>query len=394
MVAAFRSMPRPHYTVETATTEDEVCSLQQDWERLSAVSKSPNAFTTFDWYQAWYRGFAQSEGAGKRSHHILVLKRNGAVAGISPLVGTVSSRMGFRMRRLQFVSGHHDWDYNDLVLGDDAEGQIQAVVEYLSHTQSEWDILDLWDLRDIEVAKEHIENALRRASLRYLFLPEEERCPYMPIDGSWSAIISRRSSSIRHTYRNQQSRLNRMSSEGLRVRILDDPSKEPGLLQKMVALEEQKRVGGQLSAPFLALHSSAFESIFDALGPKGWLCVALMELNDQLLAWHLLLRCGGKLWGYLTAYDHDYSRLSPGRMLVPAIIDYGFARGYTEYDFMNGEETYKLQWAAGFRQTYRLLVWNRRWKSRFSAFAYLKLRAQQQAHRSNADEQPDATSIE
>ncbi len=368
------------YTVESITAEEGVSRLQRDWDRLSLASDFPSVFTTFDWFQAWYRRFAQTEGSGKLRPNILVLTRSEAVTGISPLIRTVASRFGFPvLRRLQFAARQHEWDYNDLVLGGDEAGQTGAVVEFLSRATKEWDLMDLRDLRDAGNAVTHIESALKRAGLPYLLLREEERCPYMPIDGPWSEIISRRSSSTRHTFHNRQSRLNKMSSEGLRVRILDNPHKEPGLLAKMVALEAQKHVGGKQSLPFLGAHSEVFASLFDSLGPKGWLCVAVMELDDRLLAWHLLFRCGGKIWGYLTAYDHDFSHLSPGSMLVPAIVDYGFSRGCTEYDFLSGEESYKLRLASGFHQTYRLLIWNRRWMSRLSAFAYLKLRVRSSA---------------
>ncbi|MGB7547414.1 MAG: GNAT family N-acetyltransferase [Terracidiphilus sp.] len=271
------------------------------------------------------------------------------------------------------MSHEQEWDYNDLVLGDDVAGQTEAVMDFLSHSAKKWDLIDLRDLRDAGNAITHIESALKRAGLPYRLLREEERCPFMPIDGPWSEILGRRSSATRHTFRNRQSRLNKMTGEGLRVRILDDPHKEPGLLEKMIALEAQKHVGGKPSPPFLGVHSEVFASLFDSLGPKGWLCVAMMELDDRLLAWHLLFRCGGKLWGYLTAYDHDFSHLSPGSMLVPAIVDYGFAHGYTEYDFLSGEEPYKMQWATGFHHTYRLLIWNRRWISRFRAYRNLRV---------------------
>jgi CelD/BcsL family acetyltransferase involved in cellulose biosynthesis len=54
---------------------------------------------------------------------------------------------------------------------------------------------------------------------------------------------------------------------------------------------------------------------------------------------------------------------------LPAIIDYGFAHGFTEYDFLSGEEAYKQHWATGFHLPSRILVWNDRLKSRaYSAY--------------------------
>jgi CelD/BcsL family acetyltransferase involved in cellulose biosynthesis len=359
------------YTIETITTQEGLSGLEQDWNRLSQASELPNVFMTFDWFRAWNKRFAGEAGRGQRRLNILVLRRDGAVVGISPLVRIVSSRFGFTVRRLEFVG--REWDYNDFVVGDGSTGQIEAVVEFLAGTSEQWDIIHLRELREARDAIEQLEGALSSAQLPYRIGPEEERCPYMLIDAPWSEMVGRRSLSTRRTFRNQQSRLKRLSSEGLRVRIIENPRQEPGLLERLVVLEAQKHVRGQLSPLFLGKYPEVFRSLFDTLGPRGWFSIALMELGERLLAWHLLFRCGQKLWGYLTAYDHSFARLSPGTMLVPAIIDYGFAHGFREYDFLKGEEPYKTRWTTGFRQNHRMQIWNRRWISRLRKCAYFDL---------------------
>ncbi len=361
-------MSRPTYTVESITAEEGVARLREDWDRLSRAAEMPNVFTTYDWFQAWYRRFANIKGVGNRQPFLLVLKKNGAITGISPLVGTVSSRFGQASQRLQFVSHEQEWDYNDLVLGDDVAGQTEAVADFLSHSAKEWDLIDLRDLRDAGNAVTHIESALKRAGLPYLLLREEERCPYMQIDGPWSAILNQRTRSTRRVFR----RITQMIHEGMQVRIVDNPQQEPELLERLIAVERQKHVGGKISQPFLGKYPEVFQTLFDSLGPQGWIAIVLLESKDRLVAWQLLYRCGKSLWGYLTAFDHSFSSLSPGTMLIPAAIDFGFERGFDEFDFLNGEEPYKLRWATDFHQTYRLLIWNRRWLSRLRAYRNLR----------------------
>jgi CelD/BcsL family acetyltransferase involved in cellulose biosynthesis len=363
-------MSTPLYSIETIESDEMLPSLQADWRRLSNACEAPNVFATFDWFRAWHVHFAFDEKCMRRLN-VLMLKKGGIVTGISPLIRTVSNRFGFILRRLQFV--RRDWDYNDLIVGNDLEGQTKAVADYLARTSGDWDVVDLRDLRYTANAIPRLEAALTRAGLSYRLLHEEERCPYMLIDGPWSEILQRRSSSTRHTFRSQQTRLNK-SDKSIRFRMIEDPNQEPGLLQRMIAVEAQKRVGGKLSTPVLGLYPELFASLFETLGAQGWIRVAIMESGDRLLSWHLMFHCGGKLWGYLTAYDLEYSRLSPGSMSLPAIVDYGVSHGYTEYDFLSGEETYKLGWASGFHQTYRLLIWNRRWASRLRTSVYLRMK--------------------
>jgi hypothetical protein len=150
-----------------------------------------------------------------------------------------------------------------------------------------------------------------------------------------------------------------MFGEGLRVRIIENPLDEPGLLGKLTALESQKHVGGKLSPPVIGKYPEVFQALFDTLGPRGWLYIAFMELGDRPLAWRFGFRCGTKLWGYLTAYDHSFSHLSPGTMLIPPVVDYGLAHGCDEYDFLRGEESYKTRWSTGVHQSYWLRVWSR-----------------------------------
>jgi CelD/BcsL family acetyltransferase involved in cellulose biosynthesis len=165
-----------------------------------------------------------------------------------------------------------------------------------------------------------------------------------------------------------------MSAEGLRVRIIEDPQQEPGLLWKLIALESQKRIGGKRVHPFLARYPEVFQTLLGKLGSRGWIMVALMEKGNLPIAWTMVFRCGKKLWGYHRAFNADFSRLSPGIMLDTALIDYGFSHGYDEYDFLYGKEPYKMRWNTGCHERFRLLIWSRRRISRAKAFIYVDLK--------------------
>ena len=230
-----------------------------------------------------------------------------------------------RLRRLQFIGRNHEWDYNDLVVGDDLDGKLASLAKHLSLTRGNWELVDLMDLRDTDDAPARIQNAVKHAGLSCVLLPSEGRCPYMPISGSWEEMLNERSSSSRQRFRKRLSRLNR-EGDSLRVRIVENPHQEPRLLDRMIALEAQKQVGGEQSRPFIGLHRDAFASIFERLGPGGWIRVALMELDERLLAYQLLFRCGKAIWGYLMAYDRDYARFSPAACWSPQSLITGLRK--------------------------------------------------------------------
>jgi CelD/BcsL family acetyltransferase involved in cellulose biosynthesis len=357
------------YTVDSVSTEEGLSALEADWNRLSETAEHPNVFMTYDWCRTWTRWLGQDHPGSRYLPHVLVLKNDETVVGIAPLARRVASRI-FRIRKLEFSTIHAD--YNDLVLGDDLEGQTEAVVEYLSLTSSKWDIIDLRHLRDAGNAIARLKGALARAGLPYRIFLEDQRCPYVSIDSPWSMMRKKRRL---YFARRAFAGFSEKASEGFTVRVVENPQTEPGLYERLIAIEAQKCIEGKPTQPFLGEYREVFQSLFATSGPLGWIAVVLVESDRRLIAYRLLYRCGNKLWDYQHAYDRDFSDLSPGTVAVCAAIDYGFEHGFDEFDFLIGEESHKLRWTSDLRQTYRLLVWNRHQRSRFWARAYLKLRA-------------------
>jgi CelD/BcsL family acetyltransferase involved in cellulose biosynthesis len=271
------------------------------------------------------------------------------------------------MRRLEFVTNHAD--YNELVLGGDPAGQTDAVVNHLASTTDQWDVVDLRDLPE-SAGAQAIGSLLQRAGLRYCIVPEAEACPFLAIDGDSSELIKKLSGDSRRTLRQ---RMTRAAAEGLRVRIIEHPESEPDLLRKLIALDHQKHLQKHRPA-FIGTYPEVFQSLFDRLGPRGCLYVALMESGSRPVAFQFGFRSSGRLWDYSKAYDRAFSRFAPGAVLLTALVDYGFTHGCHEYDFLRGEEPYKMVWSTGCHRRSRLLIWNRRLQSRFSKFVYHDLR--------------------
>jgi CelD/BcsL family acetyltransferase involved in cellulose biosynthesis len=360
------------FNVETVNTSAAVQELRTSWRTLSNNAKHRNVFTTFEWFSAWDQRATESCAGQERSPMVLVVKNGDTSVAISPLISRRVSKFGVVLRKIEFLESPAD--YNDLLLGDHQPEHIAAIISHLEHRKGDWDLVDLRSMRDQGHTLSTLENVLAMSNLTCRILPDT-RCPYLPLDGGASEIIGRFSRPVRRTLRNQQHRLDRMNSEGLHIRIIEHPEAEPLLLEKIISVEKLKRVQGKPIPPLFADAPHVFHSLFNSLGPQGWLYAALMELGKHAIAFQLGFRCGDALWDYSKAYDPSFSRLSPGTMLIPAVLDYGYRNGYREYDFLRGEEQYKMRWSTGSHRTWRVLIWDRRYTSRLRAFIYLDLKS-------------------
>ena len=359
--------PDDRYSVEAIVTEEGLDGLEDDWNRLSLSSDSPNVFTTYGWFRAWLRRLMVDEGRERLQPYVLVIRRDEIIVGIAPLVRRVVSRFGFRVRKIEFLTHHAD--YNDFVLGHDQTGLANAIVASLARSSEEWDFVDLRDLREIMGGTAFIENSFTRAGLRCQVAQESEVCRYVPIDQDVADYMNRFSG---HRRRSVLSLRKRAIDAGLRARIIENPKQEPHLLGKLIAVDHQKHLHRAVPS-FIGTYPEVFQALMDQLGPPGWTYVALVELGDRPIAFQFGFRCGNKLWAYAQAYDRSFARFAPGTMVLLALLDYGSQKGFREFDFLRGEETYKSVWSTEYHLRARFLIWNRNWISRLGAFAYFKL---------------------
>ena len=362
------------YTVERISSVHAIAELRTDWNRLSDVAPAPNVFTTYEWYQAWIGRLIADSGPGSLEPWLLVVRQGETIAGIAPMVRRVAIRGGIRVRKIEFLTHHAD--YNELVVGCDVPALTAAVLDTLARSTHEWDLLDLMDLRDDAAQANLLERTAVHAGLYRRAFAEPDGCLYMPIDAPWAEARSRKH--LRFARRASLA-FEQRAHEGFRARVIDRPHIEADLLQRIIAVEAQKHVAGQLSRPVVGRYREVFQALVDTLGPRGGIAIVVVEKDERLIAWRWLYRCGSKLWDYLTAYDHAFSELSPGTILLCESIDYGFAQGVQEFDFLRGMDMYKQRWTSTFRSNRRMILWSRRWKSRLAAWALLRQHARHAA---------------
>ena len=69
-------------------------------------------------------------------------------------------------------------------------------------------------------------------------------------------------------------------------------------------------------------------------------CSALI-LNDIIIATHIGITYKNKLYYLMPSYDMEYSKYSPGKILLMYLTKYCYENEFTEIDFTGGNEVYK-----------------------------------------------------
>lgn len=96
------------------------------------------------------------------------------------------------------------------------------------------------------------------------------------------------------------------------------------------------------------------EEFFRALyGQHGWRVDELFD-GDRAVAVMFGFSDGASYYLYNSAYDNELAAASPGIVLLTHTIESLAAEGFTRFDFLKGEEEYKIRLGASLRQLYRI----------------------------------------
>ncbi len=88
----------------------------------------------------------------------------------------------------------------------------------------------------------------------------------------------------------------------------------------------------------------------------GWLQLVFMEVDGVKAAGYLNFDYGNRIWVYNSGLDFNYSDLSPGWVLLGYLLQWANEKGRAEFDFMRGDEDYKVKFGGVKRDVMRVMV--------------------------------------
>lgn len=295
-------------------TDAALEALAPEWDAFWRRTPEATPFQSPHWLLAWWRQF------GTAMPRIAVERRGGALTGLLPLY--VLDEPG--QRKLMPI-GAGTSDYLD-ALGDPAP-LLRPVLE-----RARADRVDVCDLIEIPPG-----SALLHADAPQGWCAawhESSACPVL----SFPDIPAR----IRRKLRMSQHRAERGGGWTVETAGLD--TVQP-FLAELVRLHQsrwtaQGEPGSYASPAVLACQREAAPALMAA----GALRLQVLHYAGTIAAAILALLAPGRILFYLSGFDEAHGFVSPGTILLGAMLEQAMAEGRTEAHFLRGREAYKYAW--------------------------------------------------
>jgi len=301
---------------------DQIDLLAPEWAAL-ADRTGADPFRRPGWVGAWHEAFGRGELVGVAARH------GGELVAVLPL-----QRSG---RMLSSTANWHTPVFGPVWERPDA---VAKLGEALFASCPRRILLAFVDSDD--PLRESVLMRARGARYRTLDVTVQ-RSPYLDLKGDWETLWQRMSSKRRNTLKRRRRKLEERGELTLRV-LADGAQLGPPLEEalRVEALGWKGRRGTAIeSRPDTHLF---YRRVAAWAGSEGTLRLALLRVDDRLVAFDYALESRGRHYLLKTGFDPAYSDCAPGIVLRTMMIERAYALGLERYEFLGGEDDYKREW--------------------------------------------------
>jgi len=327
---------------------EELEPLRAEWDGLAAKSDFVDVFSTFGFARAWWLTY----GGGKRLRTVVARDRRGALRLVAPFWADRAEPGSWRL------IGNVRADYNNFIF-DSQESQILEDLMPWLRRQKGWQHLILSKVPAVSATARLLPSSLARdaglparvrawldlrSPLSYLRFKREH--PFLRGEAlaRGAAVLDS------PNYREKIRRLGRTGA--VAYRCVEDPAEIGRWLETFFQLHV--RTGEFKRQPSLFLEEENrefYRRLVENLEPRALRLDLLTLDGSRLLAAHFGFQWAGRVYYYKPCFEPDFSKESPGRVLVPYVLRQTCQAGMNEVDFLQGLEEYKLRFEPELRET-------------------------------------------
>jgi CelD/BcsL family acetyltransferase involved in cellulose biosynthesis len=332
---------------EIIETEEGFNKLKAGWDDLLGRSGLNVVFLTYEWLSAWWEDY----GRGQRLF-IVTVKEGAEIMAIAPFMIT-------SQKKLQFI-GHDISDYLDLIIAADPAECFRLIFNELKKRQADWAFAEFIYLAQDSPFFSFWQKEIGGLAALHKSLARDGAAVVLDLvkaGGSWTALEK----NLPPKRRNDLKRCPRLLAEqgNLSFQRLATLPEITEAFEHFAAQHKRRwREDGQGSQFDNDRQIKHYLNIAGALGPRGWVELACLKLDDHYIAMAFGYVYGDRYYYYTPTFNPDYWKYSPGNILIKYLIESFYAGGRIKiFDLLRGEEKYKYNWSKDERPLFRARIY-------------------------------------
>jgi CelD/BcsL family acetyltransferase involved in cellulose biosynthesis len=338
-------------TTEVVADYSAFLRLEAEWNDAVARAQISHPFLRHEWIRTWWDSFGPSTRSARSEHanrelHIIVVRDQGRILAIAPLMRETAPAYGLPVRRLALLANDHT-PRTDFVIAGKPDQAYRAIWNALLRDIDQWDVLQLTQLLRASTTVAVMSQFATAEGLP-IGVWKSSDSPYLELAGTWDSYWASLSSKFRSNVRNRLSRLNQIGAPALEV--LADRADIAAACDDAWRLEAS---GWKDQEGTSICSDAAVRKFYTLLAERaaacGWLRLVFLTVGGRRIAVSYGAIYEDRLFLFKTGYDREFHTCSPFKLLTYFAVQEGFARGLREIDFLGDTEPWKQEWTPASR---------------------------------------------
>jgi CelD/BcsL family acetyltransferase involved in cellulose biosynthesis len=328
-----RRLPVTPLTLEVVRDLAHLEHIKSEWSRFVLGLERVTPFQLPEWQLAWWRHF----GAGRL--HVMLFRNMDSLVGIVPCYISEGPD-----RKIMALIGSGIAGYLEPPIAPAHRAEVANLLKGHLLGNAGWDVCD-W--RDVE----------GNSPLASLQLGDKFDLKAMP-DGQWSEVLIQ--GTFQQYWEGRSFALRRNFLKYLdKAAFADRPRFEivnqadPEFVNAMI------RMQGEQADSFAQAKDGAAAFLADlarVLDNADMLQIFGLRFNRKIVAVLFAFMYRNTLYGFAGGHDPEFEAQGFGRLLLFETLRHAFERGFRSWNFLRGNEPYKLLWGAQMRPTARTVI--------------------------------------
>jgi CelD/BcsL family acetyltransferase involved in cellulose biosynthesis len=352
--------------VELLTGWEAIGKIAARWDELANEDPRDGFFRTWGWYRAWMEHIRPDA-----KPFILVIRENGGkIVGLAPFCQFSYRNLGFSLKGISWAGREVvSADFLDFISESKVRPQVlTAILEFLWKARSHWSLLIFGELIEGGDSYRELANIGQQRSLPRR-VQEERICPYIDLPQTFDQYLATLGNSTRYNIRRRTREV--LEKKGARIDVYSLPQQVLPHLDTLTRLHlarwNKDNLPGTLGRPGFA---EFLKQICSSPPAGSSVRLYLLTYRDSPVAALLAFYFGESALYYQAGWDPDspLASNSPAVVLMAHSIRDAIEHKLRYYEFLRGNEAYKLRWTKSYRKTVTLLL-----ARNFQAKSYLQV---------------------
>jgi hypothetical protein len=342
-------------------TNQDFLELRDSWNEALKKSNDNSATLTWEHISVSVKNLQKNQKL-----KILYITSDDRIIAIAPLKSSHYNLRFVGYDAIEPLDYGVATDYTGFILSEREHECLQIFLTYLYY-QNDWNFLSI---NDIPETSTFIRLVTQKNNWGFKFSIEKgEKCPYITLPDSIDKFLNNLKPHRRKVLRWCLRSLER-DHRKVELKEYHEIGSLEHTMNLFFELHQKRWIPRGKPGAF---SSDKMRTIFldraRLFAPKDWLGLYFLTVNDKPVAASYSLKYNKKLHLCLTGFDPEYYKYSVSNLLLIKIVEECIKQGFTEFDFMKGDELYKSKWTKEYRYNFNVRLVNRRLSSQIIALS-------------------------